>query len=275
MKNKIITIAIILVAILCVVGIISLITNKDKESKENINILDEVCFTFEKETKTIVGYDTVCGLKVGIPETINGVRVENIGTRAFSGLGIESLLLPNTLKIIGISAFENNNIETLIIPDSVENIKPMAFMGNKLTSLKIGKNVSNIGIEAFNNNLLPYDEAYIYYRSDGGENRTILIGYGGKKRDIVILPSQIETIYLSALADNNIKQIELNEGLERIEMNAFSGNLITNITIPSSVNIINDSLDYSLKQITILGKKSVGEFSTFNSNINQSILKFQ
>ena len=64
---------------------------------------------------------------------------------------LESIILPNSVKVIGTSAFrDRGNLTTIIIPDNVTTIKEYAFDScTKLTSLEIGSKVEEIGIYAF------------------------------------------------------------------------------------------------------------------------------
>ncbi len=71
---------------------------------------DEKYFAFDEETQTILDYDISGGVDIVIPETINGVKVLEIGDVAFSKKGIESVVIPEGIRKIGMSAFANNNI---------------------------------------------------------------------------------------------------------------------------------------------------------------------
>lgn len=75
------------------------------------------------------------------------------------------------------------------------------------------------------------------------KDKTILYGYFGKKKDIVIIPNTVKKICREALVGNEAKQIILHDGLEVIEDNAFiSCQNLVSLTIPGSVEKIGSSL---------------------------------
>ena len=160
----------------------------------NTNITEDnplrSCYTFNSSTKTIEKYDKEhCPLDVVIPETIDGVEVENIGEQSFTlvdyyrcnvdgiwqnfqekqeGVSctvyfkkdsegnilypLNSVVLPRTLKTIEALAFENNNIDSINIPNSVTDIGDYAFWNNAITSVYLPDSVTNLYRYAFGKN---------------------------------------------------------------------------------------------------------------------------
>ena len=65
----------------------------------------------------------------------------SIGNSAFSnrdefeGIGITSVVIPNTVTYIGVSAFYGNEIKTVIIPSSVLSVDSQCFSENPLESV--------------------------------------------------------------------------------------------------------------------------------------------
>ena len=136
---------------------------------------------------SITEYSIEGGLDVVIPSNINGKQVVSIGNDAFTtrgveptgistnkieyniqplynkkdnyevvplgaisyGLGITSVIIPNTVKIIGKDAFRENKLTSVTIPTSVTSIGNSAFYGNNLTSVTIPTSVTSIGEGAF------------------------------------------------------------------------------------------------------------------------------
>lgn len=73
-----------------------------------------------------------------------------IADSAFSNCGLETVTIPETVKVIGHYAFNSNNaLRTVTIPDNVKTIGSNAFYGCGLRSVKIGSSVEDIGEEAF------------------------------------------------------------------------------------------------------------------------------
>ncbi len=130
-----------------------------------------------------------------------------------SGLGITSVVIPNTVKSIGIDAFRNNRLTEAIIPSSVTSIGDRAFLENQLTSLIILDGVTSIGSSAF----------------------------GGNQLTEVTIPGSVKNIGDGAFDDNKLTSITLSVGVTNIGDSAFRNNQITEVIIPSSVDYIGES----------------------------------
>lgn len=81
---------------------------------------------------------------VKLPE---GLKV--IGDCAFCGTDLKKINLPDSLEEIGNSAFENTKIKKIDLPNGLETIGKMAFSGSKLQEVVIPKSVKKIGFSAF------------------------------------------------------------------------------------------------------------------------------
>lgn len=241
--------------------------NKDETTEEN-------CFEFNDGV--ILNYNAICGSKVVIPKTIASQEVTKIGNYAFKNKNIEELVIPETIKIIGVGAFQNNQLRYLTIPDSVLEIKALAFENNQLRDLTIGKNVKDIGIKAFSMNDLKTKYAFIYKRSEDEIDESVVIGYGGRSKEVTI-PDGVTTLDRYALAGNEIESIILNDELTRIESYALSDNKFKEIVINPSVSYIGDGnlTDSDIIEINILGKSSIADFNYFDADFSKtSILKY-
>lgn len=239
--------------------------------KEEINYTSDSCFTFENNT--IIDYNMVCGSKVIIPPKINNEQVLYIGNYAFKDKELKEVSLPNELEVIGIGSFQNNLLRSIYIPDTVYEIKALAFENNIIRELNI-KNVKEIGIKAFSNNDLKTKYAFIYKRVDGEIDKTTIIGYGGRSKDIKI-PEGVLELSSYALAGNNIKTITFNDELQRIESYALSDNLLNEVIIPKNVLYVGDG-NFDNQNITILGKLTLEDFNCFDNEFtNYSLVEFK
>ena len=201
---------------------------------------------------TITGY-TGRTKQVVIPETIEGIKVTEIGPYAFArsrltfptaesyyeGIGITSVTLPDGLITIGEGAFIGNDLTSITIPDSVTSIGERAFgwerlanTGGKLKSVAIGSGITSIEKETFYHNELTSitipDNVTIIGESAFSNNKitTVNIGNG------------VTSIGRSAFYNNQITSITIPDNITSIGDNAFNGNQITSITIPDSVTSI-------------------------------------
>lgn len=93
------------------------------------------CFTYDGTTVTGLtekGREVVSVYPdMMIPTmTPDGKAVTEIAAHAFEGVGISSVLLPESLEIIGEAAFSGNQLSKVTLPDSMTEIDVQAFDGN-------------------------------------------------------------------------------------------------------------------------------------------------
>jgi len=188
---------------------------------------------------------------------------------SYGGLNRNNVIIPSTVTTIEEHAFIHNQLTNIIIPNSTAIIGSDAFANNQLTNITIPDSVTSIGCSAFNKNQLPDSQAFIYKRnSDGSEDKTTIVSYGGAKRDNIIIPSTVTTIGFSSFYGSNITSVTIPYGVTTIEASAFGSNQLTNITIPNSVvSLSNYSFAYNkLTSITIPDSVVSFGVSVFTNN---------
>ena len=123
------------------------------------------------------------------------------------------------------ACFHSNKIRLKLYINSKDyQFDASSFYFLKIDDIIVGKGVKNIKAE----------DGLIYNR-----DKSVLLGYYGKKRDVVIVPDTVKKIANSALEWNEAKAIYLPDGLEEIGHQAFRDcpNL-KQITIPGCVKRI-------------------------------------
>ena len=108
------------------------------------------------------------GTDVVIPSEIDGKKVVAIANDAFTSAGVTPTNI-NNIKKVSVSYLYSGNkyvvtplnisvtglgITSVVIPNTVKSIGDYAFFDNKLTEVTIPSSVTSIGIEAFANNQL-------------------------------------------------------------------------------------------------------------------------
>ena len=127
-------------------------------------------------------------------------------TNQVTGLGITSVVIPNTVTSIGVSAFENNQLTEVTIPSSVTSIGEFAFSSNQLTEVVIPSSVTSIGESAFKHNKLTE----------------------------VTIPNSVTSIGYSAFSGNQLTEVTIPSSVTSIGSYAFAGNQLTKIIFPST-----------------------------------------
>ena len=190
-----------------------------------------------------------------------------IGSSAFYNNSITSVKTPSSLETIGYSTFKENNISSLTLNDGLKSIGDFAFFKNKIPNVTIPTTVTSLGNASFNDNQLPDSIATLYKRSsDGSEDKTTVVSYGGSNRADVIVSSTVKTINPYAYYQNYIRKITLPEGLTKIDSDGLAFNSLSEIKLPSTTNYLGSfalyanslrSIDYNNSVITYMGNAVV------------------
>jgi hypothetical protein len=110
-----------------------------------------------------------------IPDEIDGKKVIAVADKAFKRSGVESVVIPATVKVIGDEAFFScSSLKTVVIGEGIEAIGEYAFFGcSRLTTVTIGGDVKSVGAYAFD---LCTKLTTVYYNGTAAEWSAIVIG---------------------------------------------------------------------------------------------------
>ena len=172
----------------------------------------------------------------------------------YSPNGLDSVVIPETVKKIGRDAFKHHKLVHLELPDGLQSIGDMAFNGNQLEEAMIPDSVTEIGTGAFSLNRIKeaklsrsmtYVPAGIFSR-----NYTLTE---------IDLPEGITEIRESAFLGCYLKQIHIPDTVVKIERMAFMAHRMEELTIPSSVKIIGNQAFANNKKFRYLRKLTFSE----------------
>ncbi|MGL5978733.1 MAG: leucine-rich repeat protein [Erysipelotrichaceae bacterium] len=96
-------------------------------------------------------WDASLPVVVDIPQYCKGVRVREIGPKAFYQKMIHAVSLPMGLERIGVLAFAGNQLEEVQLPLSLQRVESKAFAANTLVSVRVHQHV-RMAEDAFDEN---------------------------------------------------------------------------------------------------------------------------
>jgi len=229
-------------------------------------------FTTNNGAITITKY-TGSGGAVVIPSVTNGFPVTVIAgdKGAFSGSGVTSVAIPNSVTNIGSFAFYNcTKLTSIIIPDSVIYVGQGAFcFCSSLTSAALGNNVASVGFQVFRacNNLtaITVSKLNTNYCSVAGvlfnKSQTVLVAYPPGKSGSYPIPNGVTSIGEEAFETcAGLTGVTIPNSVTSIGEEAFYSTSLADITIPNGVTNISDYLFYNC---TRLASVTIGNSVTY------------
>ena len=180
-----------------------------------------------------------------LPSKLGGCPVVGIGNHAFMQRGLKSVVIPEGVRVIGDSAFWNcTRLMSVFIPASVEFIGDEAFRASwELDGLSVADD--NPYYRTENGVLYDKDKTELYFWPH--RLKVVIPDTVKKIVDWAIcenytlsgasleLPSSVTNVGAFAFFDCQLKEIFLNEGLASIGNDAFSGNALKYLVVPSTV----------------------------------------
>lgn len=254
MKTKINTIIFILI-IICIINC-SCDTTEPKSTGQTGEILEPKAeFTYDKyeDGLCLVKYSGNVS-KITVPESVDGLKVIKIGNEAFyltdCSSPIESVILPDTVKIIGESAFARcTKLRSINTPESLTEIHDGAFYGcsslehftvtddvtvlegafgyTAITDLYIPPHIKRIGSCMFSSTSVDFsvvpETVEIIGQGAFSDNPTITE---------LILPENIISIETFAFSRcPNMVSVSIHKNVSEIGNNAFSGAMLESIDV--------------------------------------------
>lgn len=307
-KNKkmpwIIGTAAIALLVVSAVGLYLWLRPLPKYSVDGVIPTDERYFSFEDNadgTLKLIRYDGN-STDIVIPAKVDGKKVTIIGDRAFMGIELDSVIMPNTIitiedgeleldqsgKFHGAfgSSDENGGLSHIVLSESLEYIGDYAFANDSLSSITIPQSVTWIGRNAFISNAM--DTVIFEMGKDYDEGVEVIQenAFMFNKLTDLDLPNNLRQIESSAFMHNQIRSLRVRDFVDYIGDYAFADNRIENLSIGNKVNDIGDSAFQSNKIVNVnipstvktIGKDAFAnnddlDFATFPPELEYQIEK--
>ena len=182
-----------------------------------------------------------------IGEAVIPEGVKKIGYEAFVGAELTSVTFPDSLEEIGANAFSNHKkLKSIALPDGLKKIGQFAFSGcTELSEIECSDGFcpEYIDRDAFSNT--KWEEQY------GSADAQILGRYlynGYNVSGKYIVPGNVKVIGEEAFSGSRVREIVLQEGVERIGGKAFYNTKdIIELALPASVTALDEgALDFGV-----------------------------
>ena len=207
--------------------------------------------------------------------------VKTIGSRAFLNREIKSITFPKSVEVIEeLGCADCDSLESVTLNEGLKKIGKMAFVRTKIKFLKIPKSVVEIEGGAFGDIELTVDPQNPKYEVRGNcliEKETKKVINGMKNS---VIPNDIKTIVAYAFAESSIESITIPESVEVVEEGAFLCWKLKRVELNEGLREIGGSafLGTKLDRITIPSTVEligVGAFEEIKFSIEEGNKKYE
>ena len=124
--------------------------------------IDDYAFTKSGVIPTLTAYNNDYKVSLLSYNSNNNYVVKPLASPDVEGLGITSVIIPNTITSIGGRAFEGNKLTNVEIPSSITEIGDYAFANNKITSITFPDTLITLACDVFYRNPIMEDSSYSF-----------------------------------------------------------------------------------------------------------------
>lgn len=150
------------------------------------------------------------------------------------------IVIPDGVKTIGAYAFANCRVDEVVIPDSVTEVGPGIFNQSWIKKYTLGKGMLYIGESMF---------------------------YACRRLDEIKIPSHIKHIKSRAFERVDCTNITIEEGVEKIDENAFAFNTNNDfeVRLPLSIKCLGNRSFANLRHLYVTTKNNRLPYGIFNA----------
>ena len=151
---------------------------------------------------------------------------------------LTKLNLGGNIIAIGGKAFCYSGVESVVLPSTLKTIQAEAFYGSKLKSISIPKSVNFIGREAFFNS----DLNTLVFEAESGLRVLERHAFAyTKSLSAVTLPASLEMMGIGVFEESGISSLSFENGFSMTEISerAFAGTKLQTVIVPDCVTLVN------------------------------------
>lgn len=160
--------------------------------------------------------------------------LQSIGSGIFSGTKVSTMYIPSTLDVGDFGLTGANSIKSLYLySDGTDSSPGRQLGGSALTGveyLNVGKSVTSINPGTFYGS--PIKRLHIQ-----GGSRSLVIGSGTfyqTSLKSIDFPARVVSIGTAFVSASSLERVTFQKGLSSIGPSAFTGSMVTSVSIPSS-----------------------------------------
>jgi len=211
----------------------------------------------------LVSSDNKSITNISIPSSYNGKPVIGIAAGGFKNCtGLESIVIPDTVKTIGANAFWCcSALTSVVFTGSVTQIGQYAFLG--CTSLE-SVYISSLS-DWCNTEFLSYDATPMYHAS--------ALYLNNEPITTANIPDDVTVIHSFAFGYcDQLKQVRLSENVRIVEKNAFISSESISVIVPKTVERIKEDAFSRCEQAKIYYEGTLSEYKKICKKTNNSTI---
>lgn len=246
-----------------------------KDFGYTFRVISDFDYDVTTDDEVIINGYTGTDEHVIIPEQIDGKDVITIDSEAFLNKGIKSLDIPAQVKKVKERAFKDNDIQNVFVRGEDTDFETDVFAGNQTDASKLqfyAPDTSKAYDYAITNGFTVDELPPFTWQYDEIDGNVRIIDYTGTDTEVTI-PNELNGIPVTWLAygsfkGKNLTKVTLPESVEIIDEESFMDNNLVKVEIPKSVTEMGNAAfaNNNLEEVIVHSKQANFGFGVFMGN---------